>query len=144
MALIGWVALVGVLMCDVVAAESGTDPVVFEDVYANPIVVALSGVATLHILGALLIGVALMRTRLVALPLAVAFTAAAPVHLGSNLGGQLWLDAITWLVVAATGAVLAAQVLSQRVGDDRDGDVLGDERQDREQVEDLVEAEPRG
>jgi lysylphosphatidylglycerol synthetase-like protein (DUF2156 family) len=109
-ALTGWMALVGVLMTDVVATEIGGHVALFADVYSSPIVVGLSAVTSLHVVGSVLIGVALMRTRLVARPLAVAFTVAAPTHLAANLAGQLWLDAITWLVTAATSAVVAAHL----------------------------------
>jgi hypothetical protein len=107
MAIMGWMALVGVLMTDVVATEIGGHVALFEDVYSSPIVVGLSAVSSLHIVGSVLIGVALVRTRLVAGPLGIAFTVAAPTHLAANLAGQLWLDVITWLV---TAAVLAAHL----------------------------------
>jgi hypothetical protein len=58
-----------------------------------------------------LIGVALVRTRLVALPLGVAFTVAGPTHLAANVAGQLWVDVATWLVTAAAGAAVAAHLL---------------------------------
>ena len=110
-AIVGWIALVGVLMTDVVATEIGGHGALFVDVYSSPIVVGLSAVAALHIGGTVLIGVALIRTRLVGLPLGIAFTVATPTHLAANLAGQLWLDAVTWLVTAATGAVAAAHLL---------------------------------
>jgi hypothetical protein len=109
-AIMGWMALVGVLMTDVVATEIGGHVALFEDVYSSPIVVGLSAVTSLHVVGSVLIGVALVRTRFVGRPLAVAFTVAAPTHLAANLAGQLWLDVITWLVTAATGAVVAAHL----------------------------------
>jgi hypothetical protein len=67
--------------------------------------------AGLHIVGGVLIGVALVRTRLVPLPLAVAATAAPAVHLAANLSGQFWLDATAWIVVATAGGVVAAGLL---------------------------------
>ena len=109
-AIMGWMGLVGALMTDVVATEIGGHVALFEDVYSSPTVVGLSAVTSLHIVGSVLIGVALVRTRLVARPLGVAFTVAAPTHLAANLAGQLWLDVITWLVTAATGAVVAAHL----------------------------------
>ena len=112
LALLGWVALVGALMTDVVAIEIGEDVALFDGYYTNPIVVALNALAGLHIVGAVLIGVALVRTRLVAVPLAAAAAAAPVVHLASNLNGLFWLDAITWLVTAATGAAVAAGLWS--------------------------------
>lgn len=112
-AILGWMGLVGALMTDVVATEIGGHVALFEDVYSSPIVVGLSAVTSLHIVGSVLIGLALVRTRLVARPLGVALTLAAPTHLAANLAGQLWLDAITWLVTAATGAVVAAHVFRE-------------------------------
>ena len=110
LALLGWVALVGALMTDVVAIEIGEQVALFERYYSNPIVLALNALAGLHIVGAVLIGVALVRTRFVAVPLAAAVTVAPVVHLAANLGGLLWLDAITWLVTAATGAAVASSL----------------------------------
>ena len=110
LALLGWTSLVGVLMVDVVAAELGEQVTLFERVYSDPLVVVLNGLTSLHIVGAVMIGIALVRTRFVAALLAVAVTAAPLVHLAANLGGQLWLDAITWIVTAVTGAVVASRL----------------------------------
>ena len=95
-------------MTDVVALEIGEQVALFEQYYSNPIVLAINTLAGLHIVGAVLIGVALVRTRVVAVPLAAAVTVAPLVHLAANLGGLLWLDAITWLVTAVTGAAVAS------------------------------------
>jgi hypothetical protein len=42
-------------------------------------------------------------------------TLAPPVHLAANLGGQLWLDALTWIVTAGVGVLIARLVLSESV-----------------------------
>ena len=115
LALLGWSALVGALMLDLVAVELVDHPAQFEDVYAGGLVTAVSSLATLHVVGALLLGIALLRTRLVGLPLGVAMTLAPPVHLAANLGGQLWLDAITWIVTAWVGVLLTRLVLGEDV-----------------------------
>jgi hypothetical protein len=106
-ALLGWVALVGALMIDVVAVELAGHRTLFEAVYANPLTVTVNALAGLHIIGGVLIGIALIRTRLIGRSLAIAGTVAGPVHLTANLSGLLWVDAITWLVAAAVGAAVA-------------------------------------
>jgi hypothetical protein len=121
LALVGWIALVGALMTDLVAVELVDHPAQVEEVYASGFVTAVSAFATLHVVGAVLLGVALVRTRLVGLPLGVAMTLAAPVHLASNLGGQLWLDALTWILTAGVGVLIARLVLAESVAVSRSG-----------------------
>ena len=111
LALLGWIALVGVLMTDVVAVELVDHPAQFERVYGSGFVTGLSGLATLHIVGSVLLGIALVRTRLVGLPMGVAITAAPVVHLSANLGGVLWLDAATWIITAVVGVMIAKLIL---------------------------------
>ncbi len=121
LALLGWCALVGALMIDLVAVELADHPSQFVDVYSSGFVTAVSGLATLHIVGALLLGVALWRTRLVGVPLGVAMTLAPPVHLAANLGGQLWLDALTWIITAGVGVLIARIVLGEDAAVSRSG-----------------------
>ena len=115
----GWIAIVGLLMLDVVAVEMTRDsgPTasmihLYHDVLGSPLTIALNVVATLHILGGMLVGVALLRTRLVGLTAAVVATAAPPVHLVSNLAGVLWLDEATWIALAVVYALVARTVLT--------------------------------
>lgn len=115
MALLGWSALVGALMIDLVAVELVDHPAQFEEVYGGGLVTAVTGLASFHVLGALLLGIALLRTRLVGLSLGVAMTLAPVVHLASNLAGVLWLDALTWIITAVVGAMIARLVLAERV-----------------------------
>ena len=110
LSILGWVALAGALTLDLVAVEIGDQPTLFQRVYENPGVVVLNSLAGLHILGGVLIGVGLVRTRVLARPLALAMTAAPVVHLASNLAGLLSLDALTWLVTALGGAVIAGRL----------------------------------
>lgn len=117
LALLGWTALIGALMTDVVAVELVDEPALFDDVYGNPFVIALNALVSLHIVGGVLIGVATLRTRLLPAGLAVALTAAPVVHLASNLAGQLWLDSLTWLVTATAGAMVARILLRSPSGE---------------------------
>jgi hypothetical protein len=103
LAVVGWVAVLPLLVMDVVAGELSASPDMFEAIYDSTPMVLLSAIATLHVVGGVLIGVALVRTRLVPRPLAVAAALAPVVHLASNLAGLLWVDIASWLVVAATG-----------------------------------------
>ena len=104
-------------MTDVVATEIAqlgpTDETVrlFKNLLTNPLVIALNVAASLHILGVVLIGVALLRAKAIPRPLALGALVAGPIHLAANLAGQLWLDAITWLVVAAAYGLLIPVVL---------------------------------
>ena len=82
--------------------------------------ISLNVVATLHVVGGLIPGIALVRSRLVPRPLAVATAAAAPVQLVANLSGQLWLDSATWLVVAVAGVWVGRILLHERAPADQD------------------------
>jgi hypothetical protein len=110
MTMVGWIAVIATLMTDVVAVELGGQGQLFERVYASGFSTAMNALASMHIVGAVLLGIALTRSRLVPRWLGVAFTLAAPVHLASNLSGLLWIDAVTWLLVAAVGVLLAPHV----------------------------------
>jgi hypothetical protein len=116
--LLGWVAVSILLMTDVVATEiaqlGATDETVrlFKNLLANPLVIALNIAASLHIVGAVLIGAALLRAKLIPRPLALAALVAGPIHLAANLAGLLWLDSITWVVVAVAFGLLIPLVLS--------------------------------
>ena len=116
---VGWIAVTVTLMTDVLAVEIAhrgvTDALVqlFKDVLSNPFVLALNATAALHIIGGVLVGVALLRSGLISRSLAIAAIAAPPLHLAANLAGLLWLDAITWVVVAAAFAGVIPKLLSQ-------------------------------
>jgi len=59
-------------------------------------------VAAMHIVGGVLIGVALIRTRVVPPAAGIIATLAAPVHLAANLAGLLWLDEATTVAGLST------------------------------------------
>lgn len=115
--LLGWVAVSILLMTDVVATEiaqlGSTDETVrlFENLLRNPLVIALNVAASLHIVGAVLIGAALLRAKLIPRLLALGALVAGPIHLAANLAGQLWLDSITWVVLAVAYGLLIPLVL---------------------------------
>jgi hypothetical protein len=119
---VGWIAVAALVMTDVVAVEIAnqgpSDELVstFEDLLTNPMVIALNVVASLHLIGGVLIGIVLIRSRIIPTWLAIGATLASPVHLAANLGGLLWLDTITWVVVAAAYALVIPHVIrsSQR------------------------------
>ena len=120
LSLIGWVAVTALVMTDVVAIEVAnqgpSDELVrmFEDLLTNPLVIGLNVVASLHLIGGVLIGIALVRTRMIPRWLAIGATLASPIHLAANLGGQLWLDSITWVVVAAAYALVIPELTRPR------------------------------
>lgn len=103
---LGWIAVSILLMTDVLAIEiaeqgvSASSVHLFTSVTTNPLVIALDVTASLHIVGAVLIGIALVRVKLIPRGLAIAATVAAPVHVAANVSGVLWLDSLTWVVIA--------------------------------------------
>jgi hypothetical protein len=106
LAVLGWMAVLPLLVLDVVARELAATPALFIATYHSTAVVVLSAVAALHVVGGVVIGVALVRTRLVPRSLGVAAALAPLVHLASNLAGLLWVDVLCWLVAAVTGMVV--------------------------------------
>ena len=117
---VGWIAVTALVMVDAVAIEIAdqgpTDDLVsmFEDLLTSPLVIALNVTASLHLIGGVLIGIALIRSRIIPTWLAIGATLAVPVHLASNLADQLWLDSITWVVVAAAYALVIPEVTRTR------------------------------
>ena len=120
LSVVGWIAVTALVMTDVVAVEIAnqgpSDELVrmFEDLLTNPMVIALNVGASLHLIGGVLIGIALVKSRIAPTWLAIAATIASPVHLAANLGGQLWLDSITWVVLAAAYAFVIPEVTRPR------------------------------
>ena len=74
-------------------------------------VIALNVIATLHVIGGTMLGIALWRTRVVPLWAGVAATIAQPIHFASNIAGILWIDALTWIALAAAFGSVAAVIL---------------------------------
>ena len=115
----GWIAIVGALMLDVVAIEitrtAGPTPAnlhLYHDVLTSPLTIALEVVATVHVLGGTMIGVGLIRTRLVGLVAGIVATVTPVLHLVSNVTGVLWLDEATWIALAVVYAGVARTVLA--------------------------------
>jgi len=119
LSVVGWIAVEVLVMTDVIAVEiadqgpsDGELERFFDDLLTNPFVIALNVAASLHLIGGVLIGVALVRSQLIPRWLAIGATLAPPVHLAANLAGQLWLDSITWVVVAAAYALVIPVVVA--------------------------------
>jgi len=118
MHLLGWMAIIGVVMGDVIAVQmvnGGTLSPELEQLYqrimSSAPVIALNIIATLHVIGGTMLGIALWRTRVVPLWAAVAATFAQPIHFVSNIAGLFWIDAMTWIALAAAIGCVAAVVL---------------------------------
>ncbi len=143
--LLGWVAVSILLMTDVVATEiaqlgpTAETTVLFKHLLANPLVLALNVAATLHIAGAIVIGVALLRGKLIPRPLAIGAVVAGPIHLAANLSGLLWVDSITWVVLA-----IAYGYLTPRVLRDESPDAVADAAVSVDALDDRSAARPRG
>jgi hypothetical protein len=119
MHLLGWIAIIGVVVGgDVIAVQMITaghpSPEIvqlYRRITISAPVIALNIIATLHVIGGTLLGIALWRTHIVPLWAAVAATLAQPIHLVSNIAGLLWIDAMTWIALAAAFASVAAVIL---------------------------------
>ena len=110
---VGWIAVLALLLLDVVAAQKETTTAAFQAVYGDPLVLTLNGLAALHLLGGVLIGLALLRIRVVPTWLGVAGTVAPLVHFVSNVSGLLVVDGATWLVTAAMGWVVLRELTGE-------------------------------
>ena len=133
MHLIGWIAIIGVVMGDVIAVQmvGGGTPApdivqLYRRIMSSGPVIALNIIATLHVIGGTMLGIALWRTRVVPLWAGVAATIAQPIHLVSNIAGILWIDAMTWIALSAAFGSVAAVLLRpsadaamERAQDDR-------------------------
>ena len=135
MHLLGWIAIIGLLMGDVIAVQmvSGGTPApdvvqLYRRIMSSPPVIALNIIATLHVIGGPMLGIALWRTRVVPLWAGVAATLAQPIHFVSNIAGILWIDAMTWIALAAAFGSVAAVVL--RPADDGAVERAQDDRRD--------------
>jgi len=117
MSIVGFVALVGALMPDVVATQLSTGGLTdeakefFTRFSNSPIVLALNILALFHVIGAVVLGVALWRTGIVPRWAASVATFAQMIHFGANVSGVFWLDAATWIGLAASYAMVARLVL---------------------------------
>jgi len=119
----GWIAVLSVLILDVVAIEmsrgSGPTPAMvraYHGAFTAPITIGLNVVAAMHIVGGVLIGVALIRTRVVPPAAGIIATLAAPVHLAANLAGLLWLDEATWIALAVIYGLVGREILERGGG----------------------------
>ena len=118
MHLFGWIAIIGVVMGDVIAVQMvaggtpGPDVVqLYRRIMSSAPVIALNIIATLHVIGGVMLGIALWRTRVVPVWAGVAATLAQPIHFVSNIAGIFWIDAVTWIALAASFACVAGLVL---------------------------------
>jgi hypothetical protein len=106
LSILGWMSVLALFTLDAVAVQLADHPDVFKQVYSDGFVVTLNAIAGLHIIGAVLIGVAVTRSGLVPRGVGIALVVAAPVHFAANVSGLLAVDAMTWVVTAAVGIVL--------------------------------------
>lgn len=118
--MIGWIAIIGVVMGDVIAVQiagGGAPPPdvvqLYQRIMSSAPVIALDIVATLHVIGGTLLGIALWRTRVVPLWAGVAATLAQPIRFASNISGFLWIDAMAWIALAAAVAAVAGVILKE-------------------------------
>ena len=118
----GWIAIVGVVMGDVIAVQmvAGGTPApdiaqLYRRILSSAPVIALNIIATLHVIGGPLLGIALWRTRVVPRWAAVAATFAQPIHFVSNILGLFWIDVMTWIALAAAFGAVARVVLRPSV-----------------------------
>lgn len=123
MLVVGWMALMGLLACDPVAVQivghgGPTNAAVdlFKSITNSPLMLALDVLALFHVIGAMLIGVALFQTSLVPRWAAVVAGIAPPIHFSANLAGWLWVDALTWVGLAVAYGCVARLELRPPAG----------------------------
>src|SRR5262249_32845411 len=90
--LLGWIAIIGVVLGTVFGVQrvSGGAPTpdvmqLYRRIMSSVRVIALNIIATLHVIGGVLLGIGLWRTRVVPLWAGVAATLAQPIHFVSNI-----------------------------------------------------------
>jgi len=115
---VGWIALVGAVMADVLATQMGAMGApspsfiqLFDRFMGSPFVIALNVVATLHLVGGILLGIAFVRTRVIPRWAGLIVAITPLIHLSSNIAGLLWIDAATWIALAAAYASVARVLL---------------------------------
>lgn len=116
----GYLGMTALLATDAVAmagTDLGLPPGRVSDladaVFALPTVTVLTLVFVVgHILGTLVLGIAVLRARLAPAPVAVALAASQFVHLAAVIAGLPWLDLLAWGTTAVGMAFLARRVLA--------------------------------
>lgn len=118
LSVLGWISLVGALIPDVLAiqmVDGGELTPALVDLFRrfslSPTMIALNAAVVLHLIGGILLGVALLRTRIVPRWASIVAIVAPPIHLSANLSGRLVLDALTWVALAAAYACVARVIL---------------------------------
>jgi hypothetical protein len=108
MSMVGWVAVFGTLVLDVVAvqmvapgAPSKDVTDLFSRIAGSPTIIALNSLAAFHLVGGILLGVAFWRTRMVPRWAAVILIIGGPIHFASNIAGILSIDSATWIALVA-------------------------------------------
>jgi hypothetical protein len=118
LSVLGWTALIAALVPDVIAAKMGehgelTPALIdlFARIANSPTLIVLNSLAVFHVIGGVLLGVALYRTRLIPRWAGVAAMVTPVIHLASNIAGQFWVDELTWIAVAVAYAYVARLIL---------------------------------
>lgn len=111
----GYLALAGLVAGDIVllagaqaGIEAGTLATLMDAVVALPMVSVLTGVFVLgHLVGSVLLGVAMWRSQVVPAWAAVTMAVSQPVHLVAAITGNHPLDLIGWGATAVAMGVAA-------------------------------------
>jgi hypothetical protein len=117
LSLVGWIALIGALTPDILAVQMADHELtpalveLFRRFSLSPTMITINIVVALHLVGGILLGIALLRTRVVPRWAGVVATIMPPIHLTANVTGRLVLDALTWIALAAAYSCVARVIL---------------------------------
>lgn len=119
--LVSWVAVIALSTSDLLAVDlvklGGPSPL-FATLLGNlgsiTLIVGLDVLATLHVVGGVMLGWALIRARVIPRVIAVMATLAPPIRFVVKLDGSLSVNALTWLVLATAGTLVTRALVTNR------------------------------
>jgi hypothetical protein len=84
----------------------------FSRLTTSPTIIAVNVLASLHLIGGILLGVAFWRTRLVPRWAAVILIIGGPIHFAANIAGILAIDSLTWIALVAANVTVVQRLRS--------------------------------
>ena len=116
---VGWIAVFALLLMDVVAVQialPGPPSAALGDLFVrimnSSTVIALNILATFHLVGGIVLGIAIWKTPGFPRWAALIWIVGGPVHFLSNINGMLLVDELTWIALIAAN-IPVIQLLGQ-------------------------------